>query len=164
MSIRILATSLIYFSPCVTLSVLLLSVFICLPLTLSFSHNCVWTKGSFSIGLAATGGQRKGDRESKQWGGLADAPCYFSSDSHWLCQQWLALSRASKLRGAWQHALCNYQRELITGTLRRQMQEEVGGEVGGPFIIALPLFPFSSYLFPLDFDLGVFASFFFHHL
>lgn len=91
-------------------------MFICLPLTLSFSHNCVWTKGSFSIGLAATGGQRKRDRESKQWGGLADAPCYFSSISHWLCQQWLSLSRASKLR-AWQHAPCSYQRELITGTL-----------------------------------------------
>ncbi len=103
------------------------SVFIRLPLALSFSHNCVWTRGSFSTGLAATGGQRKRDRESEQWGGLADAPCYFSSASHWLCQQWLSLSRASELRGAWQHALFSYQWELITGMRRRQKQEQVRG-------------------------------------
>lgn len=97
-----------------------LSVFICLPVALSVSYNCVWTKGSFSTGLAATGGQRRRDRETKQWGGLADAPCYFSSTSHWLCQQWVSLRRACRLRGAWQHALLVCQGELITGMLTRQ--------------------------------------------
>lgn len=129
------------------------SVFIHLPLALSFSHNRVWTRGSFSTGLAAAGGQRKRGRESKRRGGLADAPCYFSSASHWLCQQWLSLSRASELRGAWQHALFSDERELIADTLRGQNQEEVA------FIIALPLFPCKTFSFLLDFVLVVPASF-----
>lgn len=149
----------LFFSPCHSNSFVCLpwSVFICLPLALSFSHNCVWTRGSFSTGLAATGGQRKRDREGEQWGGLADAPCYFSSASHWLCQQWLSLSRASELRVAWQHALFSYQWELITGTLSRQKQEQGGG---GAFIIALPLSPLFTVPFLLDFVPVVPASFY----
>lgn len=104
----------LFFPLCYTLIHLSVSLDLCLSVS-HFSHNCVWTRGSFSIGLAATGGQRRRDRESKQWGGLADAPCYFSSASHWLCQQWLSLSRASELRGA----LTTCPLQLSEGTYQR---------------------------------------------
>lgn len=89
---------------------LLLSVFILPPLALLFSSNGVWTRGILSTVLAAAVGQWKRDRESKQWGDLADAPCYFSSTSHWLRRQWPGPSTASELRGARQHALFSSHR------------------------------------------------------
>lgn len=60
----------------------------------------VWTKGSFSTGLAATVGRRKTDRESER-GGLADTACYFSSTSHWLSALGSPLEKPRKCRMAW---------------------------------------------------------------
>lgn len=87
----------LFFSLCHSLIHLSVSLNLCLFISrlLFRSFITVWTRGSISTGLAATGGAEK---ETQHWGGLADAPCYFPSTSHWLCQQGLSLSRASELR------------------------------------------------------------------
>lgn len=105
-------------------------MFICLPLAFSFSHNCVWTRGSFSTGLAATRGTREREREmgrassGEAWQTLLVIFPPLPIDS---VSGGSVFTGPMSLEGADKHALFSYQGQLITGTLRKLKQEEVAG-------------------------------------
>lgn len=85
----------------------------------------VWTRGSFSTGLASTRGRSKRVRESLLWGGLADAPCYFSSASHWLCQHFVHSQEGLRAQNGLTTAFIRW---VLSKPLSETKQEEICGE------------------------------------
>lgn len=129
-------------SPGVTLIHLSVPFCLCLSVFHLRFHSLITVSGP--KGVFPLGWQQKGDRESRrtgeQWGGLADAVCYFSSVSHWLCQQWLLLSRVLRA----QKGLDNMPSAAIGRELGRREQ---GGSRGCSSAICCFLpshIPFSS--------------------
>lgn len=102
-----------------------------LYLSLSTSHLLfhsvitVWMRGSFSTRLAAARGRGKRDRESELWGGLADAPCYFSSASHCLCQHLVHSEESQRAQNGLTTASI---RGVLSKPLNKMKQEEICGK------------------------------------